>query len=143
MRLFIEELPKHIDITSIEEFLTSTCTQTLLLSNEGIFNVTERHIYEVIFEESDKLTETVCLGNVVLIVDYSHTNERVYMKTPFKYNTLTTRTHVYKINSTTLLLKFNSSSNELVDAFFQVQDDELAKTHLDDIYTFVSYLKLS
>ena len=139
MRLYLETLPGKINKDNLEQYKRNTLTENLILSNEGIFKVTNNNILKKNINDGTFRNYNIANNNFIL--DNSHYSYDKFNKIPFDHSNVKKTIDIFSLNEKSkskLVIEY--IKNDLSDIYFDIHDTPDSPLIISDITTLVSLL---
>lgn len=140
MRLYFEDLPRKINKDNLEQYKRNVVIENLILSNEGIFKITNNSILFKTINDSTFREYTI--ANNKFILDNSSYNYDKFNKIPFNHSNIKKYINIFSLNEKSknkLVIEY--IKNNISDIYFDINDTPDSPLVINDITTLVSLLK--
>ena len=139
MRLYLESLPTQIHFDDLEQYKRNSVTEEYLISNEGIYKVTNNNILLQTF--SDNTFRNYTINNIDYVLDNSTVGYSTCNKIPFEHKSIKKTICIYSLHSKSKnKLIIETIKKKVTDVYFTLQEYPDNKLVIDDITTLVSLL---
>ncbi len=139
MRLYLETLPGKINKDNLEQYKRNTLTENLILSNEGIFKITNNNILKKNINDGTFRNYNIANNNFIL--DNSHYSYDKFYKIPFDHSNVKKTIDIFSLNEKSkskLVIEY--IKNNISDIYFDIHDTPNSPLIISDITTLVSLL---
>ena len=137
MKINLIDLPKKINFKKIKAYNTHTTTQKNILSDEGIFILSNDNLKKLVF--IDENYSIVTIHNNQLICDNSKTIYKKIIKLPFHYNEEDVVINKYSLRKNSpLTLHIETINDTIKDVYFTTSETDLTNFSIkEDIIFFL------
>ncbi len=139
MRLYFETLPRKINKDNLEQYKRNTITENLILSNEGIFKITNNNILTK--KISDSTFRDYSIADNKFVLDNSSYIYDKCNKIPFEHTNIKKNIDIFSLNEKSknkLVIEY--LKNDVADIYFDINDNPDSPLVISDITTLVSLL---
>ena len=139
MRLYFETLPHKINKDNLEQYKRNTITENLILSNEGIFKITNNSI--LMKKINDSTFREYTIANNKFVFDNSSFSYDKFNKIPFDHSNIKKNIDIFSLNEKSknkLVIEY--LKNNVSDIYFDIDDSPDSPLVISDITTLVSLL---
>ena len=137
MKIHLINLPNKINFKKIKPYNTHTITQKYILSDEGIFILSNDNLKKLVFV--DESYSMITINNYKLLCDNSKTIYKKIIKLPFRYNEEDVVINKYCLRKNSPLTLYIETKNETIkDVYFITNETDLTNFSIkEDIIFFL------
>jgi hypothetical protein len=137
MKIHLINLPNKINFKKIKPYNTHTIIQKNILSDEGIFILSNDNLKKLVF--IDESYSTITINNYELLCDNSKTIYKKIIKLPFQYNQEDVVINKYCLRKNSpLTLHIETINDTIKDVYFTTNETDLTNFSIkEDIIFFL------